>query len=264
MPGVQLDELRVDQTWAQVTPPVGITWNVNADGLWSEDAKWSTAARPNKLATAFVNFKQRRRDAKPHHQRRQHLTRSARSTSAARRPICLQPSAGTLNFTTGGAVNVMAGNQTISTAINLGGDLLTSVRLGNTLTVNGTVTSNGNSLNKAGAGTLALANARFNQLNIIGGKVKILPNQTTAAVSKVSALNLSNNTVAGTTTYNASLDLTNNDMVIDYAPGTKPSEPGTAPPTPESSARSNQGAMAGHGMARESSPARRPLRRHRD
>ena len=116
----------------------------------------------------------------------------------------------------------MAGNQTISANINMDGDLLANVASTRTLSITGNVVANGNSLTKAGAGTLQINNARVNQLNIIGGKVKILQSGTIATVSKVNALNISNSLVAGVPTYNATLDLVNNDMVIDYAPGQSP------------------------------------------
>jgi hypothetical protein len=55
VPNVQIDELRIDNAWARVTPPTGVTWNVDNGGAWSEAAKWSTAASPNS-SEAFVNF----------------------------------------------------------------------------------------------------------------------------------------------------------------------------------------------------------------
>ena len=118
---------------------------------------------------------------------------------------------GSLAFTSSAAVNVMAGSHTISTGVNLGGDLTASVRSGSTLTMTN-IASNGNSLLKAGAGTLELANARFNTPDIVGGKVKIQLAGTLASVSNGNALAISPN---------GTLDLTNNDMVMDYA-GTSP------------------------------------------
>ena len=218
VPNVQVDELRIDSTSAQVTPPVGITWNVNADGNWSDDAKWSTAARPDN-ASAFVNFTSIANQARTINVDGAYALRTINFTGGG--PYLLNGS-GSLNFSASAAINVMNGNPTVSAPINLAGDLLVSAASGTTLTAGGAIASNGYSLSKAGAGTLVLANARFNQLNVIGGKVKILPNQTTAAVSRVSVLNISTSTDAGVTTYNAAVDLTNNDMVIDYAPGQSP------------------------------------------
>jgi hypothetical protein len=114
---------------------------------------------------------------------------------------------GTLNFSASAAFNVRAGSHTINTPINLSDDLEASVRSGSTLTLS-SMNANGFSLLKAGAGTLALTNARFNKLEVVGGTVKIAPSGTLGSVSKISALDISSN---------GTLDLTNNDMVIDYS-----------------------------------------------
>src|SRR5207249_9122991 len=55
VPNVQVDELRVDRSWAQVTPPPGTSWNFGGDGGWSESFKWSGGVTPSDPA-AFVNF----------------------------------------------------------------------------------------------------------------------------------------------------------------------------------------------------------------
>jgi hypothetical protein len=220
VPNVQVDELRIDRTWAQVTPPgtAAISWTADASGAWSEDGKWSSNARPN-AAAAFVNFPSTSVAARTVNVDGSYALRTINFTGVA--PYTLSGN-GTLNFSTSAAVNVMAGNQSISAAINMDGDLLASVRSGSTLAMSGTITSNGNSLMKAGTGTLQLANARFNELNIVGGKTQIIPSGTVASVSRVHTLTISNSTIDGVATYNAQLDLTNNDMVIDYAPGQSP------------------------------------------
>ncbi len=216
-PSVQVDELRMDRTWAQVTPPVGISWNVDASGTWSEDAKWSTATRPN-AAGAFVNFGSVAQGARTVSVDSAYALRTINFTGNG--PYTLD-GAGTLNFSGSAGVNVMAGSHTISTAMTLGGDMVASVRSGSTLTLS-SVTSNGNSLMKAGAGTLRLTNARFNNLEVIGGRVSVVANGSLDAVGKVNGLSVSSTTTAGVTTYNATLDLANNDLVIDYAPGQSP------------------------------------------
>src|SRR5207249_4942929 len=55
VPAVQVDELRVDRSWAQVTPPPGITWIADADDAWSVGTRWSSSSPPD-AADAFVNF----------------------------------------------------------------------------------------------------------------------------------------------------------------------------------------------------------------
>jgi hypothetical protein len=204
VPNVQVDELRIDRTWAQVTPPVGIAWNHNGGGAWSEDAKWSTFARPNN-PNEFVTFGSVATGAATINVDGTYALRTINFTGNG--PYTLSGS-GMLNFSGSAAVNVMGGSQTISTVMNLGGDLEASVRTGSTLTLNN-VTSNNNSLLKAGAGTLQLNIARFNNLDIVGGKVKIAQSANTlSTVSKINGLNLN--------TANSTLDLTNNDMVVNY------------------------------------------------
>jgi hypothetical protein len=200
VPGVQVDELRVDSTWAQVTPPVGVAWTADSDGSWSEDAKWSTSVRPDS-ADAFVNFPA--------------VTSAPRTVtvdfSPALRTINFtSPTSYTLagnqalNFSASAAINVMAGSHTISTPITLGGDFLASVRSGSVLTLSADIAAGGFAVRKAGAGTLQLKNVRASRLDVLGGVVRVLPDGATAGTSKLGAI-----TVAA----GAQFDLANNKLV---------------------------------------------------
>ncbi|HYO09301.1 MAG TPA: hypothetical protein VER17_10045, partial [Tepidisphaeraceae bacterium] len=207
VPGVQVDELRVANTWAQVTPPAGITWTGETDGTWSTPARWSTGAVPND-PSSFVNFPSANNAARtvtvdaPVSLRTINFTGTAAYTIGA-------SAGGSVNFSGSSAINVLAaGNHTIAAPVNLSDNLLASVRSGSTLTVSGDLSSGGFSLTKAGAGTLQLRNARVDELNVSGGRVNILPNGSTTGVSKVKSLAV-NGPVA-------SLDLVNNDLIIDY------------------------------------------------
>lgn len=90
------------------------------------------------------------------------------------------------------------------------------VSLGQGLTADGA-----KGLTKSGAGTLAAAHVRAGALLIESGWVRILPSTTANApdgVSRVGAL-----TLAGTfTTPLATLDLSNNTLLVDHAPGASP------------------------------------------
>jgi hypothetical protein len=210
VPNVQVDELRVDRTWAQVTPPAGTSWTSTTGGAWSDFSKWSST--PPNGSNEFVNFASVAGGAKSIDVDGTYALRTINFTDAG--PYTLN-GGGTLSFSTSAAINVMAGSHTISAPTALSGDIETNVRSGSTLTLSN-VNSNSNSLLKAGAGTLQLTNARFNDLSIIGGKVSILPGGITNSVSKVRSLNINSTVSAGVTTYNATLDLSNNDLVLDY------------------------------------------------
>jgi autotransporter-associated beta strand protein len=52
---IQVDELRIDRAWSQVTPPAGATWLGGDGDSWSDASKWSTGSSPNGVGQ-FVNF----------------------------------------------------------------------------------------------------------------------------------------------------------------------------------------------------------------
>jgi autotransporter-associated beta strand protein len=80
----------------------------------------------------------------------------------------------------------------------------------NDATISGGMTAGGSGvLHKAGAGTLTLANVRAGGLAVDAGKVVVPANGTDAGVSKVGSLAIAPN---------ATLDLNDNDLILDYDP----------------------------------------------
>jgi hypothetical protein len=212
---VQVDELRVDRNWAQVTPPPGTSWNGSVDSTWSNGSNWAGNVSPN-AALAFVNFDQ---------------------SGAPNRTVTVDVGGGValktvnfrsansytingpqaLNFSGGGsAINVFSGNHTIAAAVTMAGDLETSVASGRTLTITGDITTNGNGILKAGAGTLAVKNVRGSRLDVTDGRVNIIANGTAAGVSKVGALTFNTTIGSSLPNYLSTLNLSNNDIAVDY------------------------------------------------
>jgi alpha-D-ribose 1-methylphosphonate 5-triphosphate synthase subunit PhnH len=203
VPFVRVDELRIDRTWAQVTPPTGINWNVDSDGSWSQGAKWSGAASPDS-PDAFVNFGS---------------AILAPRTVTVDVPVALRTitfSGGQgysvigsqpLNFSASAAINVRSANHVVSAPVSLGGDFLVSVASGSALTVTSDVASNGYAITKSGAGSLEMKNVRAGALSVVGGLLKITPNGGSDATGRVSALSM---------TATSQMDLCDNDLVVDF------------------------------------------------
>ncbi len=206
VPNIVVDEVRIDQTWAQVTPPTGTTWISDSGGLWSSTDQWSTAS-PNS-ADAFVNFTSSP-TAPASRTVKVNLPVSLRTINFSGAQSFVLDGDGPLNFSQSAAINVrFAGAHTISAPITLSGATLMSVGVGSTLTLSGDVAAGANAITKSGAGTLRMKNIRAGSLNIVGGMASILPNGTSAGSSNLSSL-----AIAST----ATLDLADNDLVIDYS-----------------------------------------------
>jgi autotransporter-associated beta strand protein len=163
--GIDVDEVRVDTAWSQVTPPAGTTWlGAAADG-WSDGTKWSGGAAPS-AAGAFVNF-----------------TTGPGGTVIVDQPVTVGtmnikgPSAytivgSTITFDAGGAagtsaINVMtpmdpsgagavvASSHTIADAIRLNNAFEANVGFGQNLNLNGPI-SGAAPITKNGGGYLTL------------------------------------------------------------------------------------------------------------
>jgi autotransporter-associated beta strand protein len=106
-----------------------------------------------------------------------------------------------------GRLQSVAGNNTWNGNVNLTGTGLIQVDA-DTLTIGGSVSSTGSQLLTAGVGTLVAANYRLGSMfSVIAGMARVAPNGTDSGTSKVTALSIDSN---------ARLDLTDNDLVIDY------------------------------------------------
>jgi hypothetical protein len=114
-------------------------------------------------------------------------------------------------------IEVASGSHTISAPITLADDTTVTVTpAGSNLSLTGTLTAAGQSLTKAGAGTLTVNNFRGSALLVNAGTVTVAPSGTDSGASVVNSLS-----ITGDATPTAKLDLTINAAVIDYA-GTSP------------------------------------------
>jgi hypothetical protein len=203
VPDVQVDELRVDPTWAQVTPPAGTTWNANADGNWSDSTKWSGKSIPDS-PDSFVTFG-------PINNATRTITLTApvglRTLNFASSRSYVIAGSQPLNFSTSSAINVIgpAGSHTISAPVSLGGDFEANIRSGSTLTLSGNLSANGHSIRKTGAGALQVNTLSAAGLSIVGGVVALAPGGASASVSRLDSIAIGPA---------AQLDLRNNDLIV--------------------------------------------------
>jgi hypothetical protein len=206
VPTVQVDELRVDNTWARVTPPTGVSWSVDNGGAWSESAKWSTLVSPN-AADAFVNFNGVISGASTIDVDSAVALRSITFNSPQPYTLAAGGGAGALQFSANGGVNVRSGSHTIAAPISLAGDTLFSVATGAALNLTGNFTGNASPITKAGDGSLAMKHLRGGGADIVAGAVSIAPSGGDSGTSQVTSLSIG---------ADASLDLSNNDLVVNY------------------------------------------------
>jgi hypothetical protein len=114
--------------------------------------------------------------------------------------------------TSGGSasITVSAGNNTIGVPVNLAKNTVISSDTGTGISFAGNLTGSGQTLTKTGAGTAQFQNVRVGALNISQGSAKISAKGTAnsaGGTSVVTSLSISGG---------ASLDLTNNSMIVDY------------------------------------------------
>jgi len=106
---------------------------------------------------------------------------------------------------------VLSGSHTISAPIVLNDDAtITVTPSSSTLTLTGEFNAAGRAVTKAGSGTAQFQNLRSSSLNLTGGTVKI--------AAKASPADPAGTSVVGSLSLDpsATLDLTNNAMVVDY------------------------------------------------
>ena len=210
VPSVQVDELRVDTAWARVTPPAGTSWTASVGGAWSQGSNWSTLAAPN-APEAFVNFDDVIGSAATIGVDAAVTLRTININ--APQPYTLAAAGGSIQFSGSGGINVRAGNHSIAAPVSLAGESLVSVATGSMLELSGDFAGNGNALIKAGDGTLAMKHLRAGAADIIAGTVAVMPDGGPGGTGKVTSLAVN----AG-----AAVDLADNDLVVDYAPGQSP------------------------------------------
>jgi hypothetical protein len=190
---------------------VDATWASAINGVWSLSSNWAGGIAPNGIG---------------------HTATFGGVINAAHTVTLDAPqTVGTLNFnnpnaytlagaaitidgTAGGAINVIAGSHFIDSAVNLMDDTIVTVTpAGSTLAFRGSLAASGHTISKAGAGKATFANVRAAALNLQAGSVQIPAQASALAAAGTSVLN------SLAITDGASLDLTNNALVIDYAAG---------------------------------------------
>jgi hypothetical protein len=220
--GFSVDEIRVDSTWAGVTPVPGSTYTGGTTGTWSS-ANWSTSSDPS-ASGATVNFPQQSSAAT--------VTLSSAETVGI---LNLNSSngytlngAGPLTLSGSPTINVTAGSHTISTSVSVTSNLEVNTNTGATLNITSDTTyASGVTLTKTGGGTLTVKNVRADAINILGqgSTLQIAPNGTNTGVSVVKTLAIP--TITSSAASNpqlapvSKLDLTNNTLIYDYT-GTSP------------------------------------------
>jgi arabinogalactan endo-1,4-beta-galactosidase len=186
------------------------TWNVDSDGTWSNAANWSNGLPDGAGQTArFGSVINAPRTVTLDSARSVGTMTFLSSSSYA----IVGNSTLTLDVNSGPAnISVLAGSHTISCPVALADDTDINVAWTNSLTLSGHLTATGKKITKLGSGTVQLENVRASALDVQYGKVKLSVKSTPddpAGTTVVSGLSIA---AAG-----ASMDLTNNAMVIDYS-----------------------------------------------
>ncbi|HSV12907.1 MAG TPA: PEP-CTERM sorting domain-containing protein [Tepidisphaeraceae bacterium] len=194
-------------------------WGANTTGNWGDNTQWNISAPDGPNATAV--FGGTIAGAAAVNMDSQHFIGTIQLNSAQSYTI---GGAGTLslrsfNGTTfapiQSSIDVVQGNHTISAPVELWGGVNINVeQAGSTLTISNLQPTfiAGAGVDKNGPGTLVVNNVRADSLGVHNGKVQVIagaaPNSP-AGTTVVKALTID----AG-----ATLDLTNNSMIIDYSP----------------------------------------------
>ena len=209
VPNVQIDELRVDNAWARVTPPTGVSWSATNGGAWSESAKWSTLAVPN-APDAFVNLNGN--GSGPRTITVDQAVALRAITISSSQPYTLGAGGGGsgLNFSASSGINVRAGSHTIAAPVTLGGEMLASVATGSSLNLTGDLSLGANTLIKAGDGVMTVKNLRGPAVEVVAGTLAVAPNGGVDGTSRVTSLSIGPD---------GSLDVRDNKFITDTPAG---------------------------------------------
>jgi hypothetical protein len=199
LPGTQ-PMLVIDYSLAPSNP----TWNRDADASWSNSANWLGGV-PN-ASNVRATFGSAITAPRTITLSSEQIVGTVSFNSAQRYTLS---GPGTLNLTSSGRslVEVLSGSHTIAAPVNFSNSATLSVESSSTLTMSGEMSSNASvNLTKTGPGTLEVRQARASSLTIAQGRVRVLPDGSSAALSRLDTLNISSP---------AALDLENNDLVLD-------------------------------------------------
>jgi hypothetical protein len=185
------------------------SWNLNDGGNWSLGTNWTGGTAPHGIGhtATFGSVIDAPRTVTvdmPRTVGSINFDNPVSYTIAGPGPITMDAVIGSA-----AGISVALGNHTIAAPLTLNDDTTVNVSpASSTLALTGAVTATGRTITKAGAGTARFANIRAAALDVTGGRSQVIPNGGPGGTSRVSALNVS---VGG------KLDLTDNDLVIDYA-----------------------------------------------
>jgi hypothetical protein len=193
------------------------TWNIDADGNWTQESNWSGAVPNAAGARAILGNKL----TAPHTVNIDAPVSLGELTfDNANTYTIAGASALTLDVSGGDAqINVTTGSHIISAAVTLVDNAVVTVSpAASNLSLTGGINATGLRLSKAGAGTLTINQIRAGTLSIDAGTVSLVPGAAGASV--VGTLSIAGPANAPT----ARLDLNNGAAVVDYT-GTSPIGP---------------------------------------
>ncbi len=188
-------------------------WNTDAGGSWSTGSNWWNGIAPNGTSSEAVLgsiITAQRTVSMDAGKIIGTLTIDSANSYVigGLNTLTVQGSLGT------GVIRAYAGSHTIFAPLTLVGTTQISLapliegRPNPTLTVSGTLTASGATIQKQGPGTLIVNNLRNAGLEVQAGKVRIAANGGNAGVSHLTSLSVSPG---------ATLDLNDNDLIVDYS-----------------------------------------------
>jgi hypothetical protein len=188
-----------------VSGPTNASWNVDADGNWSQPTNWTPSA-PN-ASGAVANFGTIITSARtvtvdsPQTTGQINFNNANKYTIAGTATLTLDNTSAPVGAT------VTTGSHDITAPLVLTKDATFTVTpAGSTLTASN-LQSSSVGITKAGAGKLAVNNVRSGSLTVNAGTVAVLAGRSTARTSKVQSLTIASG---------ATLDVADNDLIVDY------------------------------------------------
>lgn len=181
------------------------TWNLNASGNWTASTNWANGGVPNAVG-AIADFRTVITADRTVTLNSAATVGTINFDSPARYTIA-GSSTLTLNTLSGSAgINVASGSHTISAPLAVNDPLLLNVIPSvSTLRLTGNVTAGGQGVTKQGQGTAELKHLRAGAVAVTQGTLRIMPNGTSTATSKVTTITVSPG---------AKLDLADNRMAV--------------------------------------------------
>jgi hypothetical protein len=182
------------------------TWNVNAGSSWDTPSNWTNNQVPSGVG-ATADFRTVITANVTINLPTPKTVGTINFDDASR--YTLAGSAITLDVASGNSsINVASGNHTIQSAVTLNDP--TTFRVidaSSVLTISGQLNGNGKTITKEGNGRVDVNNIRAGSIAVNNGTLAVVPNGTSAGTSKITSLTIANG---------PRLDLTNNNLVIDY------------------------------------------------